>query len=59
MWARMAVGAIVGLGIGHFTEPGYVLWMTLGVMAGYLAELWTARSREARANGAIDDRLQI
>lgn len=48
MWARMAVGAVAGLVVGHFTRPGYALWLTAGITAGYAAELWAERSRERK-----------
>lgn len=48
MWARMAIGALVGLVIGHFTQPGYAMWIVLGITAGYAAEVWAQRSLERK-----------
>lgn len=55
MWARMAVGALVGLAVGHFLAPGYAMWLTVGVVAGYLAELWTERSSRQELHGSSHD----
>jgi len=43
MWWKLLIGAIVGLLVGHFVTPGYWLWVIVGLVAGYLAELWAQR----------------
>lgn len=48
MWSRMAVGAVIGLAVGHFVQPGYALWLIVGVSAGYAAEVWVERAKEEK-----------
>lgn len=43
MWVKLAVGAVVGVVLGYFLPPGYALWVILGVIGGYLAELWSQK----------------
>lgn len=47
MWIKLAIGAIIGLIVGYFVPPGYALWVVLGVVGGYLVELFMGR----KANG--------
>lgn len=46
MWIKLAIGAIVGLVVGYFVAPGYALWVVVGILAGYLVELWTQRRKK-------------
>lgn len=48
MWIKLAVGAVVGLGLGHFFAPGYAFWVVLGVIAGYLADVWVNKRQKQR-----------
>lgn len=43
MWLKIAVGAIVGFIVGSFVAPGYTLWVTVGVLAGYGVDAWMRR----------------
>lgn len=45
MWIKLAIGAIVGLILGYFLAPGYALWVVVGIVAGYLVELFTQRRK--------------
>ncbi len=45
MWIKLAIGAIVGLVLGYFLAPGYALWVVVGIVAGYLVELFTQRRK--------------
>lgn len=38
MWLKMAIGAVLGFIVGSFAAPGYTLWITVGVLAGYAVE---------------------
>lgn len=44
MWPKVAIGAVAGLLVGHFVEPGYALWVVLGVAGGYGVDWWTKRA---------------
>ncbi|NLN28378.1 MAG: hypothetical protein GX161_09185 [Firmicutes bacterium] len=57
MWVRMAVGVLVGLVTGHFTQLGYAAWMTAGATAGYLAELWVTRNNRPAVDAPNRDHL--
>lgn len=46
MWIKLAIGAIVGLILGHFLAPGYALWVVLGIIGGYLAEVWLKKRQK-------------
>lgn len=39
MWIKLAIGAIVGLVLGHFLAPGYGLWVVLGIIGGYVVDV--------------------
>lgn len=53
MWIKLAVGAVVGLVLGHFLAPGYALWVVLGIVAGYLVDVWQRkRTKEERSESA-------
>lgn len=43
MWWRVAAGAVIGLIAGSFLPPGYALWVVLGIVGGYLVDLWLKR----------------
>lgn len=45
MWWKLAAGAVAGLVVGHFVVPGYWLWVVIGVIAGYLAEVYARRKK--------------
>lgn len=45
MWIKLLAGAVLGFIVGHFVAPGYPLWVILGIIAGYLLELWTTGDR--------------
>lgn len=45
MWLKLAIGAVVGLVVGHFVPPGYALWVILGIVVGYLVELWVTKDK--------------
>lgn len=40
VWWKMALGGAVGLAVGSLTEPGYAMWILLGVVTGYLWDIW-------------------
>ncbi|NLJ75238.1 MAG: hypothetical protein GX331_09640 [Firmicutes bacterium] len=46
MWIKIAVGAVLGLIVGHFVPPGYALWVVLGVIGGYLVELLVGKKAD-------------
>ncbi|HEX6972543.1 MAG TPA: hypothetical protein VF234_10015 [Limnochordia bacterium] len=48
MWLKVAIGAVCGLVVGHFVEPGYPLWVVLGVAGGYGADWWSRRGHLVR-----------
>lgn len=50
MWWKIAVGAVVGFIVGSFAAPGYTLWVTVGVLAGYGVDAWMRR-RESGDGG--------
>ncbi len=54
MWIKLAIGAIVGLVLGSFLAPGYAFWVVLGIIAGYLTEVWLKKRSAAKqeANAA-------
>jgi len=52
MWTKLALGALIGLVLGYFLAPGYGLWVVLGVIGGYLAELWTQKRRKGEGSRA-------
>lgn len=56
VWLKLAVGAAVGLAVGHIVSPGYWLWLVIGVLAAFGAEVWVQRGREAARHG--DDELE-
>lgn len=39
MWIKLAIGAIVGLVLGHFLAPGYALWVIVGIIGGYVTDV--------------------
>lgn len=54
MWIKLAVGAVVGLGLGYLFAPGYAFWVVLGIIAGYLADVWVNK-RKKEQNAAKSD----
>ncbi len=50
MWWKLLIGGILGLLVGHYVTPGYWLWVIIGLVLGYLVEVWTERqSRPKKA----------
>ncbi|MBO8142851.1 MAG: hypothetical protein H0Z37_11885 [Firmicutes bacterium] len=45
---KIAVGAAIGYVVGSLVPPGYVLWVTSGVLAGYAADVFWRRVRQRR-----------
>lgn len=43
MWLKMAIGAVLGFIVGSFVTPGYTLWITVGVLAGYAVDAFMRR----------------
>lgn len=43
MWWKLLVGGILGLLVGHYVTPGYWLWVVIGLILGYLVQVWTDR----------------
>ncbi len=41
MWIKLVIGAIAGLVVGHFVTPGYALWVLLGIILGYIVDIFT------------------
>lgn len=52
MWGRMAIGAVVGLIVGHFIAPGYAPWLVIGVSLGYLTTVGLERAAQRRQEQA-------
>lgn len=50
MWWKLAVGAVLGLVAGHFIAPGYALWVVVGLVLGYGAEVWSERRKKQKAS---------
>lgn len=52
MWWRLLIGGILGLLVGHYLAPGYWLWVIIGLILGYLVDVWTERqSKAGKAQG--------
>lgn len=49
MWWKLAAGAVLGLVVGHFVVPGYALWVVVGLVLGYLAEIYAQRRAKEKA----------
>lgn len=49
MWWKLAAGAVLGLVVGHFVVPGYALWVVVGLVLGYGAEVLAQRKKEKQA----------
>lgn len=58
MWLKLAIGAIIGLIVGHFVAPGYSFWLIIGVLAAFGAEVWATRSRESSIQRDKDEAAQ-
>ena len=43
MWWKLLVGGILGLLVGHYVAPGYWLWVIIGLILGYLGQVWADR----------------
>lgn len=43
MWIKLIIGALAGLVVGHFVTPGYALWVVVGIIVGFLADLLTKK----------------
>lgn len=54
MWLKMAIGAVLGFIVGSFAAPGYTLWITVGVLAGYAVE--ALMRRRAAGDGSDQSR---
>lgn len=48
MWIKLLGGAVLGFIVGYFVPPGYPLWVILGVIAGYLWELWVSKEKREK-----------
>lgn len=46
MWWKIATGALTGFIIGSFVAPGYTLWVTAGVITGYIADVLSRRGED-------------
>ncbi|NMB23982.1 MAG: hypothetical protein GX986_00445 [Firmicutes bacterium] len=43
MWWKLLVGGILGLLVGNYVAPGYWLWVIVGLVLGYLGQVWADR----------------
>lgn len=50
MWWKLAIGAVVGLIVGHFVAPGYALWVVVGIVVGYLVEAYSQRQKRQKVS---------
>ncbi len=48
MVVKLAAGAILGFIAGHFFSPGYPLWVLIGLVLGYGADVLHVRLKEAK-----------
>lgn len=39
MWVKILVGAVAGLIVGHWVEPGYAIWVVVGIILGVVVDL--------------------
>lgn len=46
MWWKLAIGAAVGAIIGSFAAPGYVFWVLVGIVGGYVTGLIVQKKKE-------------
>lgn len=40
VWWKLLVGGILGLLVGQYVAPGYWLWVIVGLVLGYLGQVW-------------------
>lgn len=51
MWWKIAIGAALGFVVGSFVAPGYALWITVGALAGYGADVLMRRRSGSGSGG--------
>lgn len=39
MWLKILIGAVAGLIVGHWVEPGYAVWVLIGIIVGALLDV--------------------
>lgn len=52
MWWKIALGAVAGFAVGSFVAPGYALWVAVGALAGFGADMWARRRAQGGDGGS-------